>query len=1063
MDSTHICTACGQEVPPEEESCPNCGTWAGVVEREPGFGTEASFDVQETIETPLSDEAPTEILELPDGLPLELDEIPYLETSSPVITCPHCGQTHPPEARFCPSTGQHILLATPLCPQCGQRVTADWVRCPNCSNWLHPLRVTPATQTRPTPFVFILLGLFVVGLGIGFGIGLVWLSKQGYGPQAISVSVTFTPRLTPTSSPTPTYTPIPTLEAGATMISDVDGMVMVYIPAGEFLMGSADSDTYANDEEKPQHKVYLDAFWIDKTEVTNDMYMQCEKAGVCDRPDSTSSFTRSNYYTNSIYADYPVIYVSWNDAKTYCEWVNRRLPTEAEWEKAARGTDRRVYPWGNETPSHALHISYSGDTELVGGYPDGASPYGALDMIGNVYEWVSSLYEPYPYDPMDGREKNTSGTRVLRGGSWYIPLDRFLRAAYRFHNAPGVSAYHIGFRCARGAKQLSSTTSVTDVETTTIPMPEGLTPDITNTQAHEQMETPTPKPTKTSQLTNSPTPALGIGSTWTSPKDGMVMVYIPAGEFLMGSLDSDSGALSDEKPQHTVYLDAFWIDQTEVTNAMYALYRNSINNSDNPKAYVDWYQAQNYCAWAGRRLPTEAEWEKAARGTDGRLYPWGDSFDGTQANSCDSNCDWYWANMDFNDGFRDTAPVGSYPNGASPYGVLDMAGNVWEWVSDRYDEAYYTWSPYENPSGPSSGGNTYVVRGGSYNNDKNFLRTARRYGRNPNDIIWNVGFRCVMDAEQLQISPTTEGASAWIKLSEKPLRDLALSPDGRTLAVVSGKSLRLFNVDPWEEIWRVENERIFLGLDFHPDGMIIASGDQTGSVTLWDVISGNPLQTFLASSRVDELVFDPNGESLATGGEVSEFVEIWDVETGIKMGSLDVYDGVTFYDIGTGAGVIDMAQSPDGSSIALSLQSTFSVSIRSFTNDVIELGIGLSHETSSVAWSPDGESLAAGSLLVKMWLVDDSQLILELTRSDLPPLSSSSTEVASLAYSSDSRMIASGWTDGVLIVWDTESSEILKAYEGPVDGVVTLAWMPDKKEVVAGYYDGSIIFWEVGE
>jgi formylglycine-generating enzyme required for sulfatase activity len=267
-------------------------------------------------------------------------------------------------------------------------------------------------------------------------------------------------------------------------------------------------------------------------------------------------------------------------------------------------------------------------------------------------------------------------------------------------------------------------------------------------------------PTQTLTAILSPTPFQII--TKVAAKDGMTLLFIPAGEFKMGSSRvEDPLTLAEETPQHSVSLDAYWIDQTEVTNRQYAAcvadnactkpqsggslshndyYQNS-KFSGYPVIFVTWGQASAYCAWAGRRLPSEAEWEKAARGVDGRIYPWGNLFDGTQANYCDINCVDGWKDSHYDDGYTDTSPVGEYPGGASVYGAFDMAGNVYEWVADWYGP--YSRTSQANPAGPASG-QEHMIRGGSWGDDLAHVRTAVRSHIGDMNYAANfIGFRCV--------------------------------------------------------------------------------------------------------------------------------------------------------------------------------------------------------------------------------------------------------------------------------------------------------------------------------
>jgi serine/threonine-protein kinase len=270
------------------------------------------------------------------------------------------------------------------------------------------------------------------------------------------------------------------------------------------------------------------------------------------------------------------------------------------------------------------------------------------------------------------------------------------------------------------------------------------------------------------------------------------MVLVPAGEFSMGSDGDEIDRLlknwtnvkretfNDEIPRHRVYLDAFYIDKHEVTNARFQQFVQAtghrtqaeregsgdvytgqkweqVNGANwraprgpgssiasleqHPVVQVSQEDAKAYCSWAGKRLPTEAEWEKAARGTDGQIYPWGNQFDGKRANFCDTNCDLNWKDNAANDGYRYTAPVGSYEGGKSPYGAYDMAGNVWEWVVDWYGENYYRNSPARNPQGPGSGDQA-VLRGGGWNYSTLPVRAPLRSRDAPAARSADLGFRC---------------------------------------------------------------------------------------------------------------------------------------------------------------------------------------------------------------------------------------------------------------------------------------------------------------------------------
>jgi formylglycine-generating enzyme required for sulfatase activity len=285
---------------------------------------------------------------------------------------------------------------------------------------------------------------------------------------------------TPDSTPTPTETPVPvasitttpTPENTATLavgvntstqvphgynpfpapddIFDAKGVPMRHIPAGEFFMGSNNYD-YG---PRPRHLVSLDAYDIDKYEVTNVLYAACVQAEVCIAPKEITSNRHGNYYGTRDFANYPVIYVDWYMADSYCSWRGARLPSEAEWEKAARGgLVDKLYPWGDTEPNCSLanfssQGSCIGDANSVGSYaPNG---YRVYEMAGNVWEWVNDWMDGYPEDAVTNPQGPATGSsKVFRGGSWSLNAASFLGVAVRNSTGPGFVNIALGFRCAR--------------------------------------------------------------------------------------------------------------------------------------------------------------------------------------------------------------------------------------------------------------------------------------------------------------------------------------------------------------------------------------------------------------------------------------------------------------------------------------------------------------------------------------------------------------------------------------------------------------------------------------
>lgn len=520
--------------------------------------------------------------------------------------------------------------------------------------------------------------------------------------------------------------PVITSNADWTPIErEFDGVTMVLVPAGCFDMGS----TQYNNEQPVHEQCFDQPFWIDKYEVTQAQFRRL--GGTQANPSGFSG------------DEFPVERITWFEARDFCELRDSRLPTEAEWEYAARGPDNLIYPWGNEWDGTLVNhcdmdcavenLGYMGTNDTdgygftapVGSYPAGVSWVGALDMSGNVWEWTSSLYEAYPYDAEDGHEADTGSRtdvrRVLRSGAWGNYDTGLLRAPFRSWYGPGYWYYDNGFRCARSyGGELGTVVMIESTDEISSMLPDEVTPVTRN-------------------------------ADWTPVErdfDGVTMVLVPAGCFNMG-LDGSGGGQCFDEP--------FWIGKYEVTNAEYARfvevggYDNSefwteagwawrqannfsgprdfgenFNGPQQPRVGVSWYEAIAYANWRGLRLPTEAEWEYAACGLDALAYPWGDTF--IEDNAV------YPSNANGR-----TADVGRRPGGISWVGALDMSGNVWEWTSSlNYDY------PYDAADGREDTGILVnrVLHGGSWAGyGTGPFRCDYRFAYNPRYRYFNLGFR----------------------------------------------------------------------------------------------------------------------------------------------------------------------------------------------------------------------------------------------------------------------------------------------------------------------------------
>lgn len=317
--------------------------------------------------------------------------------------------------------------------------------------------------------IYTLVGVLAVLLALGALLGYFGISRDDEPVEATATSVSDVVLALTDLAPGPTNTPEPTLPPTATpdpILVDEFGVTMRHIQRGTFQMGSDSGDADA----RPVHDVFIGAYYMDEKEVTNRLYLACVTEGTCSPPTNLNTSYYTDYFTDPQYADYPVVFVTWYQAKAYCEWRGARLPTEAEWEYAAgydpENETMREFPWGEWVPEvtanfcdfncsldvrdPSLNDTYA-DTAPVGIYKVGQSAQGVYDMAGNVTEWVQDWYSPNYYaqsPPISPTGPVTGESKVIRGGSWLSEREK-ISVSHRSFYLPDVSRAHVGFRCAK--------------------------------------------------------------------------------------------------------------------------------------------------------------------------------------------------------------------------------------------------------------------------------------------------------------------------------------------------------------------------------------------------------------------------------------------------------------------------------------------------------------------------------------------------------------------------------------------------------------------------------------